>query len=422
MKKLFLEGLLLTVQLMNDIVFMCQSRTKSTYFTRAGNCKMDFKDLLMFQLNFVKKTLQIELDSFFETIKGAECSITKQGYSEARQKISPTAFIKMADSIISWYYGDDDFKTFNGYRLTAIDASILELNNSERMREAFGYAEGKTVKLARAKASAIFDIENGMIITSKITHYKTGERDIAIELIEKLKTMGLKNDLILFDRGYPSKNFISYLESSEIKYLMRTKVVSMKEIDEAQKPDQIVEIKVNGNAIKLRVLRFMLDSEIEEVLITNLLDETLDIQAFKELYFKRWGIEVKFLELKSRLQLDNFTGDTVISVEQDFYASMYLTNMVALAKNEADEKIAQNQEDKSLKYEYKVNANILIGKLKDKLVLMLLEDDPEKRTALFYQIMQKITKNMVPIRPGRSHTRRKGLKAHKYPMNQKRCL
>lgn len=422
MKKLFLEGLRLTEQLMNDIVFMCQSRTKSTYFTRAGNCKMDFKDLLMFQLNFVKKTLQIELDSFFETIKGAECSITKQGYSEARQKISPTAFIKMADSIISWYYGDDDFKTFNGYRLTAIDASILELNNSERMREAFGYAEGKTVKLARAKASAIFDIENGMIITSKITHYKTGERDIAIELIEKLKTMGLKNDLILFDRGYPSKNFISYLESSEIKYLMRTKVVSMKEIDEAQKPDQIVEIKVNGNAIKLRVLRFMLDSEIEEVLITNLLDETLDIQAFKELYFKRWGIEVKFLELKSRLQLDNFTGDTVISVEQDFYASMYLTNMVALAKNEADEKIAQNQEDKSLKYEYKVNANILIGKLKDKLVLMLLEDDPEKRTALFYQIMQKITKNMVPIRPGRSHTRRKGLKAHKYPMNQKRCL
>ena len=114
---------------------------KSTYFTRAAHCKMDFKDLLMFELNFVKKTLQIELDSFFETIKGAECSITNQGYSEARQKISPTAFIKMADTIISWYYGDDDFKTFKGYRLSAIDASILELNNSERLRDAFGYGE-----------------------------------------------------------------------------------------------------------------------------------------------------------------------------------------------------------------------------------------------------------------------------------------
>lgn len=69
-----------------------------------------------------------------------------------------------------------------------------------------------------------------------------------------------------------------------------------------------------------------------------------------------------------------------------------------------------------------MNANILIGKLKDKLVLMLLEDDPEKRKAMFHRIMQRISKNMVPIRPDRSHTRRKGLKAHKYPINQKRCL
>ncbi|WP_459931746.1 transposase, partial [Desulfosporosinus burensis] len=190
----------------------------------------------------------------------------------------------------------------------------------------------------------------------------TGEREIAIELIEKLKTMGLKNDLILFDRGYPSKKFIAYLDSSEIKYLMRVKTNSMKEFNEAMEPDQIVEIKVEGKRIKVRVLRFMLDSEVEEVLVTNLFDETLGIQEFKALYFKRWGIEVKYLELKSRLQIENFTGDTVISVEQDFYASMYLSNMVALAKNEADEKILENNEDKSLKYEYKVNTNILIGK------------------------------------------------------------
>ena len=129
----------------------------------------------MFSLNFVKKSLQIELDSFFETIKGAENGISKQGYSEARQKISPTAFIKMADTLTAWYYGDDDFKTFNGYRLSAIDGSILEINNSERLRNAFGYAEGKTVKLARAKASCIYDLENDMVITSKITTYNTSE-------------------------------------------------------------------------------------------------------------------------------------------------------------------------------------------------------------------------------------------------------
>ena len=44
MKKTILEGLLLTEQLIDDIVFMCESRMKSTYFTRAANCKMDLKN------------------------------------------------------------------------------------------------------------------------------------------------------------------------------------------------------------------------------------------------------------------------------------------------------------------------------------------------------------------------------------------
>jgi len=422
MEKTFLNGLMLTEHLMDDIVFMCESRMKSTYFTRATNCKMDFKSLIMFGLNFVKRTLQIELDSFFEIIKGAECGITKQGYSEARQKISPTAFIKMADNIISWYYGDDDFKTFNGYRLSAIDGTLLELNNSERLRDAFGYAEAKTVKLARAKSSCIYDLENDMVITSKITSYFTGEREIAIELIEKLKQIGLKNDLILFDRGYPSRQFFAYLEGSGVKYLMRVKNQSMKEVNEAMKPDQIVPINVGGKTIRVRVLRFMLDSEVEEVLVTNLLDENLGIQEFKALYFRRWGIEVKYDELKSRLQIENFTGDTQIAVEQDFYASIYLSNMVALAKNEANEKIAQNNEDKNLKYEYKVNTNILIGKLKDSMVIMLLEDNSEKRKSMFHRIMQEISKNMVPIRPSRSKPRNMGRKSPKHPLNQKRCL
>ena len=134
------------------------------------------------------------------------------------------------------------------------------------------------------------------------------------------------------------------------------------------------------------------------------------------------GIEVKYDELKNKLQLQNFTGDTKIAVEQDFYASMYLSNMVALAKNEADEKIAENNQDKNLKYKYKVNTNILIGKLKDSLVLMLLEDNLEKRSAMLNRIMEQIPKNMVPIRPGRNKPRNMGRKAPKHSLNQKRCL
>lgn len=216
---------------------------------------------------------------------------------------------------------------------------------------------------------------------------------------------------------------MSCLETAGVKYIIRISNMRDKQIKSAQESDQIIDYVVDQNTpLKMRVVRFNLDSDEEEVLATNLLDDDLSLNEFKELYFRRWGIETKFDELKNRLQIQNFTGDTVVSVEQDFYASIYLSNMAALAKREANDEIAQRNKDKGLKYDYKVNVNILIGKLKDRLILMLLEEDPEKRKTKYRKIMQDISQNVVPIRPGRQNPRKKGLRAVKYPHNQKGTL
>ena len=57
--------------------------------------------------------------------------------------------------------------------------------------------------------------------------------------------------------------------------------------------------------MRLRAIRFTLSSGEEELLITNIVDENLGIPEFKTLYFKRWGIETKFDELKNKLQLQS---------------------------------------------------------------------------------------------------------------------
>jgi hypothetical protein len=378
---------------------------------------------MLFTINLVKKSLQIELDLFFEKIKGDELGITKQSFSEARQKILPRAFSQMFYHIIEWYYADDCFKKFMGYRLLAIDGSIIEINNSKRLREAYGSAKNGKAEVARALAMGIYDIENDMMVAAKIVNCNVGEKNSIIELLDELIKRGLKNDLIIFDRGYPSIKLISFLQNNRFSYLMRTSRTFSKAIIGAKNPDQVIEVKdVNGKLIKIRVIRLLLDSGEEEILITNLLDETICVDDFKKLYFKRWKIETKYDELKNRLEIENFTGDTAITVEQDFYATMYLLNMAAIAKAEANEMIRKNNEGKDLKFEYKVNTNILIGKLKDRLILILMEDNPEKRSAMFREIMAELTRNVVPIRPGRSNVRRKGLKSNKYPLNQKKCL
>lgn len=40
-------------------------------------------------------------------------------------------------------------------------------------------------------------------------------------LIDDLCSLGKRNDLIIFNRGYQFHDFVSFIESKDIKYLMR---------------------------------------------------------------------------------------------------------------------------------------------------------------------------------------------------------
>lgn len=203
-----------------------------------------------------------------------------------------------------------------------------------------------------------------MIIKALISKYTTSERDAAKQLIESLKISGLKNDLFLFDRGYPSFDFFLYLMDAGVKFVIRIPSNSYRGYMKPNIHDQLLEMKSNGKKIQIRGLRIFLDSGVEEILFTNLFEETFDIPAFKALYFKRWGIETKYDELKNKLQIQKFTGDDQAVIEQDFYATIFLSNMTSLVQQEADEIIYNDQLHKNLKYDCVVNRNILIGKLK----------------------------------------------------------
>ena len=385
-----------TDALVGDYLFKCNNRKNVTDFSRDG--KMGFKETVFFMLNMAKKSLQVELNNFFETVLNYGTSVSKQAYSEARQKIEPKLFIELNDKANEIVYESGfEYELWNGYRLTAIDGSVIEIPNTELLREQFGYIENQNNKVARARAGCIFDVLNKIVIKSKIDIYKASERDIAKELILQMIQDRTQSELILFDRGYPGAAFFSFLIANGVNFLMRAKVSFSNDIKNAKKPDQIITIKNGKDTCRVRILRFMLPSGIEEVLITSLFNEKFTIEVFKELYFKRWGIEIKFDELKNKLEIENFTGTTQIAIEQDFYASIYLSNMIELARQESDELINENNGEKDLKYEYKTNLNMLVGSLKDKLILMMLEKSGRKRNKIYKHIMRQASQNAIPI-------------------------
>lgn len=408
--------------MIEDYIFKCSNRISPSYFTRSG--KMGFKETVLFALNMVNKSLQLELNDFFRKVLKRNDSISKQAFSENRQKISPKAFIELNDSIIKTIYDKDSkFKLWNGYRLNAIDGSILEIPNTESTQETFGYIKNQNIKkVARAKASCIFDVENKIILKSKISRCDTSEKNMALELVSELVKDSSFKELILFDRGYPSCELIAKLSEWNVKFVMRKAINIFTVGTDPEKKDQIIKIKYKKKAYVVRTVRFMLESGIEEILLTNIFEEAYKTDDFKKLYFKRWGIEIKYDELKNRLEIENFTGITKIAIEQDFYASIYLSNMIELAREESDEIIQNENQKKEPKYVYKTNLNILIGSLKNKLIMLFLEESPRKRNKMYKEIMNEVSRSRIPVRPDRQNPRNKKLTRGKYAKNHKRCL
>ena len=68
-------------------------------------------------------------------------------------------------------------------------------------------------------------------------------------------------------------------------------------------------------------------------------------------------------ELKSRLRIEEFNGATTVSVLQEFYINMLLSNIASLVKNQVDEELEISNKS-SNKHRYQANRAFIIGRIK----------------------------------------------------------
>lgn len=98
------------------------------------------------------------------------------------------------------------------------------------------------------------------------------------------------------------------------------------------------------------------------------------------LYYKRWEIEKKYNTLKNKMKFESITGKASVYVYQDFYAQMFVYNMLQDIKRSADREARKAGEEKNLKYPLRVNENIAIGIFKESMVQLILEGNPYRKT------------------------------------------
>ena len=388
-------------------------------FTRTRS--LPFSLVLIIVLRNSVKSLQLMVNEAMNWLDNDP--VTASAYSQARYKLKHTAFIELNQkAVVDTMYEDDGYKKLLGFRILAVDGSKIRLPDNDDIREEFGtiaYTNGKD-SIAEgehpyALASVLYDVLNRVTLTAELARSDAYEVDLAVKHLAHTRA----KDLITMDRNYPSYRMIAELQRHDRDFVIRCSAASFKAARKMLKgegPDsQIVTLMPCDKqaslmrqlelppSITVRFVRVKLDTGEWEVLVTSLVDEEkYSTKEFKELYYLRWGVETFYGLIKTRLELENFTGIGAEAVRQDFFSTLYLSGLETIltepAQNELDQKETQHPQI--------VNRAVSFNAIKNQALDLLFLSDIEP-DVLLNRLTALFLTNPCLERKGRSPPRKK---------------
>jgi hypothetical protein len=417
---------ILIIKKLREVIFskeiILDYRMKEQDFTR--NRKQPFGGVLLFMLNLLKKSMVIEIDNFLQHLNSKlDCqkvkNFTSSAFVQKRKKIKPAVFNYLSSVITDNYYleSNQNVRRFNGFRILAVDGSKITLPLTQELKLVFGESKNQTnTSIVQAMSSVLYDVLNCLVLNSVLENIKTGERELAL----KHKSHWKEKDLVIYDRGYPSYDFKYEHIKSGVDYLIRVQKNHSKIVRSfilSKKRTLIVDIfpqekhvftgkdydKTTG--LKVSLVRVDLPNGEIEILMTSLLDSQIyPASMFKELYFLRWGIETFYDELKNKLKVEYFTGYSIMSIQQDFFCAIFISNLQSVIVNDLEEEL--NIKNRKTKLDYKINTNLSYGFLKNRILELLFKEAPLER--VFKELENLFIQNTIPIRLNRNNKREVG--------------
>jgi hypothetical protein len=203
----------------NDILSSLQceishSFTKKRFVVDAKdfsrNRSLSFSVSILFMINFLTKSLSLEIVNFLSFFKRKEIpqkSFSKSAFVQARKKIKPEVFSYLNEKLTEEFYTDNSaVKTrFSGKRILSVDGSRLTLPRTRELEKIYGRTKNQTeTYIIQGKACVLYDILNKIGIGGVLSSVDTDERIQAKQLLGYCR----KGDLIIYDRGFASFDFM----------------------------------------------------------------------------------------------------------------------------------------------------------------------------------------------------------------------
>ncbi len=412
--------------------FIERHRVNLTDFTRKRS--LPFHTVFFLLINFLTKSLQAELDNLFRVLQNKEIpvnKVTKGAFSLARKKLNYEAFVELNKTQIDYFYETAAYTKWKGFRLLGVDGSIARLPSSHEIVAKYGIHDTSETgtPITYARLSQTYDLLNDLTVDAKLSTYYDNEHNLALQHAEVFET----NDLVLYDRNYASFWMFSLLMQKNTHFCARLKVGSWKVAKELANSDNeeiitkiypskasIKKCKELGLSITPITLRFIcieLNTGEKEVLITSLIDAHLyPYEVFSDLYQLRWQVEESYKTMKSRLEIENFSGKSCLAIAQDFYAKIFSCNLTSILVCSSDKIVGKIC--KKRKKKYKPNFTQALNRMKNSIVLLFYR---EKEIVEKYldELIELFAANLEVVRKDRHFERNFRKSKRIYPMPYK---
>lgn len=385
-------------------------------FTR--NRKLTVNVLMKLIIQLGAKSMKSELCDHFVDARSLP---TDSAVSQQRDKLMPEAFARVLYLFNRSVKHDNLLK---GYYLLACDGSDVNIPFDASDIETLLQSRNNK-PYSQVHLNALYDCLNHIYWDINIdTATKTREADA-------LKDMIIKHDypspsIITADRGYEGYDLIACCQNNNQKFVIRVKdkdsrssilrnlelpegecdievkrILTRKATNEIKADKKTYVILSNKNKftyldvtedfyeLGFRVVRFQLDNGIYESVVTNLSKDEFSLREMKKLYHMRWEIETSFKKLKYNIGLVHFHSKKREFIKQEIYAHVILYNLTNMIAMHVETKV------KGKKYDLHINFALAVTNIR----LFL------SRRINQAELIRRIKKYLVPIRPDRSFMR-----------------
>ena len=264
----------------------------------------------------------------------------------------------------------------------------------------------------------LFCLLTGALIKVATGDRHTHERTLFQSLWHTLE----KGDLIVADRGYCSFGAFANLLLRGVDALMRLPEKNIRQAIGSKLPktedfDVIVtwnrpaqripsmtteDFALLPESIPVRVIRYTIAASgfrtKSVTLVTTLLEADIEAADLAELYFRRWGIEIHFREIKILLNMDVLRCLTPDMIERELRMHFVAYNLIRCVMQKAA--LTHDADINRLSFKGCLDtvrqfANAAYG----------AEDKPRTLAALIDEMLLAIAKDTNPLRPGRTEPR-----------------